>query len=174
MTGAGAYHVTLKATVGGETKEKTVTVTVKDDPAMKELVAQFTFEDDTIEGKDETGANIANNATVNSVGDTMGHTALASNFQRMEEGEDGKAARFTGDIKGGYLEMTEDAFKRLESATISMDICLEAEQAINATLMDLGGQILLYFGEDGAFICRQARLSRSQLTSAWRRNLEET
>mgnify|MGYP000311421986 FL=1 len=150
VTEAGVYHVTLKATVGGETKEKTVTVTVKDDPAMKELVAQFTFEDDTIEGKDETGANIANNATVNSVGDTMGHTALASNFQRMEEGEDGKAARFTGDIKGGYLEMTEDAFKRLESATISMDICLEAEQAINATLMDLGGQILLYFGEDGA------------------------
>ena len=150
VTEAGVYHVTLKATVGGETKEKTVTVTVKDDPAMKELVAQFTFEDDTIEGKDETGANIANNAAVNSVGDTMGHTALASNFQRMEEGEDGKAARFTGDIKGGYLEMTEDAFKRLESATISMDICLKAEQAINATLMDLGGQILLYFGEDGA------------------------
>ena len=145
VTEAGVYHVTLKATVGGETKEKTVTVTVKDDPAMKELVAQFTFEDDTIEGKDETGANIANNATVNSVGDTMGHTALASNFQRMEEGEDGKAARFTGDIKGGYLEMTEDAFKRLESATISMDICLEDIQSGNAALMNLGDQVVVYF-----------------------------
>ena len=145
VTEAGVYHVTLKATVGGETKEKTVTVTVKDDPAMKELVAQFTFEDDTIEGKDETGANIANNAAVNSVGDTMGHTALASNFQRMEEGEDGKAARFTGDIKGGYLEMTEDAFKRLESATISMDICLEDIQSGNAALMNLGDQVVVYF-----------------------------
>ena len=145
VTEAGVYHVTLKATVGGETKEKTVTVTVKDDPAMKELVAQFTFEDDTIEGKDETGANIANNATVNSVGDTMGHTALASNFQRMEEGEDGKAARFTGDIKGGYLEMTEDAFKRLESATISMDICLEDIQSGISALMNLGDQVVVYF-----------------------------
>ena len=145
VTGAGAYHVTLKATVGSETKEKAVTITVKDDPAMKDEIARYTFELDTFDGKDENGENINNNAVIKSVGDTMGYTALASNFQKLEEGKDGKAARFTGDIKGGYIEFDSDVFSRLETATIMMDVCLKDTQANNAALMNLGNEIVVYF-----------------------------
>ncbi len=145
VTGAGAYHVTLKATVGSETKEKAVTITVKDDPAMKDEIARYTFELDTFDGKDENGENINNNAVIKSVGDTMGYTALAANFQKLEEGKDGKAARFTGDIKGGYIEFDSDVFSRLETATIMMDVCLKDTQANNAALMNLGNEIVVYF-----------------------------
>ena len=131
MTGAGAYYVTLKATVGSETKEKAVTITVKDDPAMKDEIARYTFELDTFDGKDENGENINNNAVIKSVGDTMGYTALASNFQKLEEGKDGKR-QITGDIKGGYIEFDSDVFSRLETATIMMDVCLKDTQANNA------------------------------------------
>ena len=153
---AGEYKVTLKVTVGGRTVSKDVTVNMNQDPELKELVARFTFEDDTIDGKDEKGANINNNAVVNSVGDSMGYTILSSNFQKMEDGKEAgdKAARFTGDIKGGYIEFNSDVLSRLESATILFDICLKNNQANDAALMNLGDEIVVYFTEGNTLALR--------------------
>lgn len=145
---AGTYTFQVSASVsGGSQVVETVNVTVVPDPAMKELVAQFTFEDETIDGKDAAGANLNNNATVNSVGDTMGETVLAANFLKTADGkvENGKAAKFTGSIKGGYLELSNEIFDRLENATISMDVCLDGTQGGGAALLDLSEDVKVYF-----------------------------
>lgn len=73
---------------------------------MKDEIARYTFELDTFDGKDENGENINNNAVIKSVGDTMGYTALASNFQKLEEGRTARPPDLPETSRADILSLT--------------------------------------------------------------------
>lgn len=117
----GQYVLKLTANDGELETADMLTITVEEDPPLPETLAQYEFEEINQEKRilpDVSGA---------------GNDGIAVAYPSLTEGRDGKALSMTGSYCG-HIRLNKDLTKRVEDATVVMDMKLEAVQQAGTRL----------------------------------------
>ncbi len=131
----GDYIFEFTANDGGLSTTKQIKVTVTMDPALPEVIADFTFDEETVIGINKL---LANSTTGNL-------QAEIDDNSKLVEGKTGEGVAFTGRISGGYIELPEAMTKNLKKTTISVDVKLTDSQSNHTTLFELGDKVVVEF-----------------------------
>ena len=135
FTTAGIYEFRLKVSDGDLTAEDTVKVTVTEDGVLPEVLARYSFDRLTADGRYVMTEDKA---------DSTWYGRLYYN-PKLPEGRDGNGLQMTGKISGGYMELPQKLTKGLSQATISMDVKLAKGQENHTRLLTLGNKFSLEY-----------------------------
>lgn len=122
VTKAGTYEFELVVSDGELSSSDRVTIIVKEDPPLPEVLLEYTFdsiEEDTVldtSGSNNDGAIVARREVI--------------------EGKIGNAIKFNG--KTGYVELPKNITKRVEDVTISAHVNLNEAPISGSRLFELG------------------------------------
>ena len=122
VTKAGTYEFELVVSDGELSSSDRVTIIVKEDPPLPEVLLEYTFdsiEEDTVldtSGSNNDGAIVARREVI--------------------EGKIGNAIKFNG--KTGYVELPKNITKRVEDVTISAYVNLNEAPISGSRLFELG------------------------------------
>ena len=122
---AGVYRLKLTVSDGALSADDTVTITVNEDPALSEVLANYTFTD------------VDNIKRVVKDASSSGNDAEAISKPALTEGKNGNAISLTG-AYCGYIKLPASLTRRVTECTILTEIKLNATQDNGARLFQFG------------------------------------
>jgi hypothetical protein len=129
----GEYVFSFTADDGELSTTEQITVTVTSNPALPQTIADFDFEEITGTNKFYVNSDL---------GIYDGQLDINS---ELTPAKDGNGLKYTGKIAGGYLELPAAFTKNLTTATISLDIMLDDNQANRTTVIEFGSKLVVEF-----------------------------
>lgn len=156
---AGTYDFKLTVSDGKLSGEDTVTLTVNEDTALPEVVANYTFE------------TIQDNRDVDYIPDTSTakNDAIRVRANLDDAGKSGKALKMDGTVSGGYVKLPSTVTKRFTDSTITGAYYLNAAQQSGTHLFEFGDMNAhyLYVSADSS---GKLTLSATDLTTGEQKN----